>query len=211
MSAESLKNAVQVEYKETAPCTQEVSVKVPAAEVEKLFNEIVKEVSREVQIQGFRKGKVPAALVKARFAQNIVEDTAKQIQNAAIEKIQGERDLVAVTALDDGKKAPEAKQDYEFKVTIEVAPVLNLPDYKKLTIEVPKSEDKAKLIDERIANLKDIYADDVKVDTESKAEDMLKVSYETDFTPAEAATPSLKRMAKADEARIWLHEPVSVS
>lgn len=207
MSAESLKNAVQVEYKETAPCTQEVSVKVPAAEVEKMFNEIVKEVSREVQIQGFRKGKVPAALVKARFAQNIVEDTAKQIQNAAIEKIQGERDLVAVTALDDGKKAPEAKQDYEFKVTIEVAPVLNLPDYKKLSIEVPKSEDKAKLIDERIANLKDIYADDVKVDTESKAEDMLKVSYETDFTPAEDATPSLKRMAKADEAWIWLHEP----
>ena len=54
MSADSLKNAIQVEYKETAPCTQEVAVKVPATEVEKTFNDIVKEVSREVQIQGFR-------------------------------------------------------------------------------------------------------------------------------------------------------------
>ena len=145
MSADSLKNAIQVEYKETAPCTQEVAVKVPAAEVEKTFNDIVKEVSREVQIQGFRKGKVPAAIVKARFAQNIVEDAAKQLQNAAIEKVQSERDLVAVTALDDDKKAPEAKQEYSFKITIEVAPEINLPDYKKLSIEVPKGEDAAKL------------------------------------------------------------------
>ena len=200
MSADSLKNAIQVEYKETAPCTQEVAVKVPAAEVEKTFNDIVKEVSREVQIQGFRKGKVPAAIVKARFAQNIVEDAAKQLQNAAIEKVQSERDLVAVTALDDDKKAPEAKQEYSFKITIEVAPEINLPDYKKLPIEVPKGEDAAKLIEERIANLKDIYADDVKVETESVSGDMLKVSYESDFVPAEDASPALKRMAKADEA-----------
>lgn len=207
MSADSLKNAIQVEYKETAPCTQEVAVKVPATEVEKTFNDIVKEVSREVQIQGFRKGKVPAAIVKARFAQNIVEDAAKQLQNAAIEKVQSERDLVAVTALDDDKKAPEAKQEYSFKITIEVAPEINLPDYKKLSIEVPKGEDAAKLIEERIANLKDIYADDVKVETESVSGDMLKVSYESDFVPAEDASPALKRMAKADEAWIWLHDP----
>lgn len=207
MSADSLKSAIQVEYKETAPCTQEVSVKIPATEVEKTFNDIVKEVSREVQVQGFRKGKVPAAIVKARFSENIVEDAAKQLQNAAIEKIQGERDLVAVTALDDGKKKPEAKQEYSFQVTIEVAPEVNLPDYKKLTIEVPKGEDAEKMIEERIANLKDIYAEDIKVETESVNGDMLKVSYETDFVPAEDAAPSLKRMAKADEAWIWLHDP----
>ena len=207
MSADSLKSAIQTEYQETAPCTQDVTVNIPAPEVEKAFNDIVKEVSREVQIQGFRKGKVPTAIIKARFAKNIVEDTAKQLQNAAIEKIQGERELVAVTALDDGKKMPEAKQDYSFKLTIEVAPEIQLPDYKKLSIEVPRGEDPEKMVEERIANLKDIYADDVKVDTESVSGDMLKVSYETDFVPAEDAAPSLKRMAKADEAWIWLHDP----
>ena len=207
MSADSLKSAIQAEYQETAPCTLDVSVKVPAQEVEKAFNDIVKEVAREVQIQGFRKGKVPTAIIKTRFAKNIVEDAAKQLQNAAIEKIQGERELVAVTALDDGKKMPEADKEYSFKLTIEVAPEIKLPDYKKLTVEVPKSEDAAKMLEERIANLKDIYADDVKVDTESVSGDMLKVSYETDFVPAEDASPSLKRMAKADEAWIWLHDP----
>ena len=72
---------------------------------------------------------------------------------------------------------------------------------------MPKGEDAAKLIEERIANLKDIYADDVKVETESVSGDMLKVSYESDFVPAEDASPALKRMAKADEAWIWLHDP----
>ena len=54
MSADSLKSAIQAEYQETAPCTLDVSVKVPAQEVEMAFNDFVKEVAREVQIQGFR-------------------------------------------------------------------------------------------------------------------------------------------------------------
>lgn len=207
MSADSLKSSIRIEFKETAPCTQEAAVKIPAAEVEKTFNDMVKEISREVQIQGFRKGKVPPALIKARFAQNIVEDTAKQLQNAAIEKIQSELDLVAVTALDDGKAAPAADQDYTFKATIETAPKFELPDYKALSIEVAKGDDEEKQIAERLANLKEIYADDVKVETESVSGDMLKVSYESDFQPAEDASPALKRMAKADEAWIWLHDP----
>lgn len=207
MSADSLKNSIQIEFQETAPCTREASVKIPATEVEKTFNNIVKEISREVQIQGFRKGKVPPALVKARFAQNIVEDTAKQLQNAAIEKMQADLDLVAVTGLDDGKVMPAAGKEYSFKATIEIAPVFDLPDYKALSVEVPKGEDADKQIAERLASLKEIYADDVKVETEALAGDMLKVSYESDFQPAEDASPSLKRMAKADEAWIWLHDP----
>lgn len=207
MSADSLKDSIQIEFKETAPCAQEASVKIPATEVEKTFNNIVKEISREVQIQGFRKGKVPPALVKARFSQNIVEDTAKHLQNAAIEKIQSELDLVAVTALDDGKVMPATDKEYTFKASIETAPKFELPDYKAMSIEVAKGEDAEKQIAERLASLKDIYADDIKVETESLAGDMLKVSYESDFLPAEDASPSLKRMAKADEAWIWLHEP----
>ena len=207
MSADSLKDSIQIEFKETAPCAQEASVKIPAAEVEKTFNNMVKEISREVQIQGFRKGKVPPALVKARFAQNIIEDTAKHLQNAAIEKIQSQLDLVAVTGLDDGKVLPAVDKDYSFKALIETAPVFELPDYKALSIEVAKGEDAEKQIAERLASLKDIYADDVKVETGSVSGDMLKVSYESDFQPAEDASPSLKRMAKADEAWIWLHEP----
>ncbi len=207
MSADSLKDSIQIEFKETAPCAQEASVKIPATEVEKTFNNIVKEISREVQIQGFRKGKVPPALVKARFSQNIVEDTAKHLQNAAIEKIQSELDLVAVTALDDGKVMPATDKKYTFKASIETAPKFELPDYKAMSIEVAKGEDAEKQIAERLASLKDIYADDIKVETESLAGDMLKVSYESDFQPAEDASPSLKRMAKADEAWIWLHEP----
>lgn len=207
MSADSLKDSIQIEFKETAPCAQEASVKIPATEVEKTFNNIVKEISREVQIQGFRKGKVPPALVKARFSQNIVEDTAKHLQNAAIEKIQSELDLVAVTALDDGKVMPATGKEYTFKASIETAPKFELPDYKAMSIEVAKGEDAEKQIAERLASLKDIYADDIKVETESLAGDMLKVSYESNFQPAEDASPSLKRMAKADEAWIWLHEP----
>ena len=201
MTADSLKDSIQIEFKETAPCAQEASVKIPATEVEKTFNNIVKEISREVQIQGFRKGKVPPALVKARFSQNIVEDTAKHLQNAAIEKIQSELDLVAVTALDDGKVMPATDKEYTFKASIETAPKFELPDYKAMSIEVAKGEDAEKQIAERLASLKDIYADDIKVETESLAGDMLKVSYESDFQPAEDASPSLKRTVKVNEVQ----------
>ena len=105
------------------------------------------------------------------------------------------------------KSCPAAGKEYSFKATIEIAPAFDLPDYKALSVEVPKGEDADKQIAERLASLKEIYADDVKVETEALAGDMLKVSYESDFQPAEDASPSLKRMAKADEAWIWLHDP----
>ena len=207
MSADYLTDSIQIESKETAPCTREAAVTVSASGVEKTFNDIVKEVSRDVQIQGFRKGKVPAAIVKARFASNIQEDAARRIQNAAIEKAQKEQDLVAVVSLDDKKAKPEAGKDYSFQFVYEIAPSFELPDYSKLTVEVKKGDSVEKLVADRLANLKDVYADDVKVETPSQKEDMLKVSYESDFAPAEDASPSLKRMAKCDEAWVWLHEP----
>ena len=44
MSADSLTNSIQIESKETAPCTREAAVTVSASGVEKTFNDIVKEV-----------------------------------------------------------------------------------------------------------------------------------------------------------------------
>lgn len=207
MSADFLKDTIQIEWKETAPCAKEASVKVSAADVEKTFQSTIKEVSRDVQIQGFRKGKVPVSVVKARFGEQILEDVAKEIQNAAINKMQDENELVAVTALDDNKTKPAIGSDYNFKVTIEVAPTFTLPDYKAMKVEVAKAEPADKLLAERLASMKETYAENVEVDGEAAVGDMLKVSYESDFTPAEDAAYALKRMAKADDSWVWISEP----
>ena len=52
-----------------------------------------------------------------------------------------------------------------------------------------------------------MYATYTDIETLAEAEDMLKVSYTSDFELAEDASPSLKRQVSAESNWLWLNEP----
>ena len=83
--ADSLKNAISFERVETDPCSYKVDFKLPADAVDKVFADALKEAGKHALIPGFRKGKAPAALVRARYGEYIAEDVEKQIQNVAFD------------------------------------------------------------------------------------------------------------------------------
>ena len=53
---------------------REITVEIPADVVSKQWDKTVRSLSKEARIPGFRPGKVPASLIRARYADHIKED-----------------------------------------------------------------------------------------------------------------------------------------
>lgn len=206
--ADSLKNAISFERVETAPCSYKVDFKLPADAVDKVFADALKKAGKHALIPGFRKGKAPAALVRARYGEYIAEDVEKQIQNVAFEKLSEDpsADIVSFGAM-NAEKHPEAGADYAFSLEVEFAPEIKVPEYKGAALEVPAGESVEDILKKRLEHMKNLYSDYLEIEEPAKEGDLLKVSYESDFVLPEDASASLRRSVKADESWIWLNQP----
>lgn len=211
MALDSLLKAVQLDWKETEPCTRKAEIKFSQDAVAEAFNDASKEAAKQAQVPGFRKGKAPISLIKAKYKDYIMEDVGKMLQQAAFSKVTGDEsmDIVAFGAM-DAKEAPAADKEYAFSLEVEVAPEFKMPEYKGVKVKVGKGETLEKHIENRMKYLKDLYADYVTVEEPAQKGDMLKVTYESDFVLPENAPASLQRAVKSEESWIWLSEPEQI-
>jgi trigger factor len=137
-----------------------VEAEVPADEVERRIQQAARELGRQMRIDGFRKGKVPPAVVLRRLGREAVLDEALRsalgswyvdaIDEAGIATV-GEPEL-------DVKDLPGEGQPLSFSIEIGVRPKATLGEYKG--IEVGKREPQVtdEAIDEELAKLRDRFA-----------------------------------------------------
>ena len=125
---------------------REIKVVIPAKDMEDKMNERLADVKDKVRINGFRPGKVPAAHLKKVYGKSIMADLVNEIvreQPAAILSSRGEKSAtqpeIAMTEdKDEADKILAAEQDFEFTLSYEVLPPIELKSVKgiKVTREV---------------------------------------------------------------------------
>lgn len=211
MALDSLLDAAQLDWKETEPCARQVTIKFPQEAVAGAFDQASRETAKQAQVPGFRKGKAPLSLIKAKYKDYIADDVTRLLHQAAFSKVTSDKsaDIVAFGRM-DAKEAPAADREYAVTLDVEVAPEFKLPEYKGLEIKVEDGETLEQHIENRMKYLKDLYADYVTIEEPAQKGDMLKVSYESDFVPVEDAPASLRRAVKSEESWIWLSEPEQI-
>lgn len=116
-------------------CRREVSIEIPAAEVKKATESVVRRFQKMAKIPGFRAGKVPESIIRSRFAEDIrsevVEQLLPQYYRQAVEKQQLKpisRPYVTDLKFEDG-------QPLSFKAQFEVLPEITPKDYKWIKVE----------------------------------------------------------------------------
>jgi len=115
-----------------------ITVEEKGKVVKDLVDNIVKEISKNVSIKGFRKGHVPASVIKARYKDTIKEEVARKYIIENLNKIVEENNLRPVT---DAVRIQEIELNGDklvIKFTIEVEPEFELKEYKGLEFEVPE-------------------------------------------------------------------------
>lgn len=115
-----------------------VTVEVPFSELKSEIDQAYKALAQQVNIPGFRRGKAPRQLIDARIGrgpvlEQVVNDMLPSRYGQAIEeqqlKVLGQP-TIDITKLDDGELI-------EFVAEVEVRPEFTLPDFSKISVEVP--------------------------------------------------------------------------
>lgn len=138
-----------------SPTRVRLDIEVPFEDLGSYIADAYKTVATRVNIPGFRKGKVPAAMIDQRVGRGTVLDEAI---NSAIPDFyaQAAREH---TVLVVGRPTVDVKEfkDNEklvFNVEVNIRPEVTLPDFSKITIEVDNAEVTDADIDEQLDELR---------------------------------------------------------
>ena len=113
---------------------REFKIIVHSKDVTDKLNISLEKISKDVEIEGFRKGKVPLNIVKQRFGQNALNQTLDElIQSTSNEVIRENNLRLAIKPKVDVKNFGEEK-DLEYIMTLELLPEFKAEDIKKLNL-----------------------------------------------------------------------------
>ncbi|MFT8467273.1 trigger factor [Acetobacter syzygii] len=132
------------------------TVTVPAAELEAKRDARLKEVAGNLNLPGFRPGKVPVSLARQRYGAAIWGEVLEQAVSDAIRTVFEERGLrpAGQPQVDLVSGQEDKGTDLEFKVESEILPEITVPDLSDLALtrlKAPVSDDAVNKVLEDIA------------------------------------------------------------
>ncbi len=168
-----------------SPTRVKLTVEVPFEELQPSLDEAFKRIASQVNVPGFRKGKVPSRIIEQRFGRGMVLEEAV---NDALPKAYDEalrehavvpvgRPEVEITRMDDGEQL-------EFTAEVDVRPEFDLPDFASLRVEVAPATASDEEITEQIDALRTRFANLKEVDRAAADGDVLLVDI-SGHTPEE--------------------------
>lgn len=111
----------------------EITCTLDAKDFESYEDQALERLSKNVEIPGFRKGKVPKETAKKHVGEMmLLEEMAGIAINEAYPKILEEEKIDAIGRPEIGITKIAKGNDLEFKITTAVLPEVKLPDYKKI-------------------------------------------------------------------------------
>ncbi|MFY9089495.1 trigger factor [Arcobacter aquimarinus] len=133
-----------------------ISATVTKEILEANLDKVAKQASKTMNIQGFRKGKVPVAVVKQRFADKLAEDAEadaiRKILKDGLKQLEiKNEDLIGEPTVSKFDK----KEDGSIEVELSVAckPNVDLGDYKSLIPAVENKEADIKDVEARLEEI----------------------------------------------------------
>ncbi len=117
--------------------TRTVEVTIPAEEVSRAMRSTVKRYQKQARIPGFRTGKVPESLLRARFAEGIRQDVLEAVMPQHFQRaiVEGDHKLVSQPQVID--MTMEDDQPLWFKASFEVMPEFSVDGYQDIKVEKP--------------------------------------------------------------------------
>jgi trigger factor len=158
-------------FEDLSTVQKTVEVEIPAALISREADRVTSEFSRQANVPGFRPGKIPASVVRTRFAKEIQEEVVTRVLGESFREMVREKGLEPV-----GEPHLEHVDPFidgapmKYKARFEVKPPVELREYRGLEVEDPKIEISETDVDAMIERLRD-QASVYRVETERGLDD----------------------------------------
>jgi len=136
------------------------SITVPASEIDERIDSRLAEIAQTADLPGFRKGKVPVAILKQRFGDGVMGEVLEEAVNSGTNQALVENSLRPAMQPKIEVVKFEKGEDLEYTVDVEVMPDIEPTDFSKIEIEKLKAEpDESEVIDaiQRLADAQKVF------------------------------------------------------
>jgi trigger factor len=177
-----------VTHQETAPLTRKLNITIAKEDYLPGFEKALKEYSKKANIPGFRKGMVPAGLIKKMYGSSLFTDEIlKKVDQEVISYIQNEKlEIFAQplpVELNLGQLDMNNPANYDFSFELGMKPDFKLPDFASEKLKRYKIEVSDSMLDEEIERLRSRYGNMTEPEAVESDENVLNVTFiETDAT-----------------------------
>ncbi|HZS26723.1 MAG TPA: trigger factor [Candidatus Angelobacter sp.] len=161
-------------------CKREVEVEIPAAVVTKQQEAIVRQYTKQARVPGFRKGKVPANLIKNRFNNEVTSDLVESLVPQYFREAVTKAGYRPVSQPHIYKLEYTPGEAMKFKAAFEVLPEFELADYSTIKVDKPEIKVTDEEVDAEIKQLQERQAsfDPVNDDRGAETGEFVQVSFE---------------------------------
>lgn len=161
-----------------SPTRVKLTVEVPSEELQPHVDAALKSIGSQIQVPGFRAGKVPARIIEQRVGKGAVIQEAvnealpeffgKAVDETGVEPIgQPEVDITEVPMTDG--------EELKFTVEVDVRPEVTLPDYDGVEISVDNLEVTDEDVEAKLTELRERFGTLVGVDRPAATGDFVSI------------------------------------
>lgn len=177
------------------PTRVKLNVEVPFEELKPSIDEAYKTVASQIQVPGFRKGKVPSKLIDQRVGRGYVLETAineglngwyqAAVQESGIRPLS--RPEVEITEVPD---PTSTDGELKFHAEVDVRPEIELPDYAGIKVEVAAAESSDEDVDKALDELRGRFGTLKSVDRPAADGDFLTIDINASIDGADVDSAS---------------------
>ena len=181
-----------VTLEDAGPARKRLSVTIASTLVDSQLQQQAQAIGGTVDLPGFRKGKVPRAVIEKRFGEAIRDETRNAIVKDALEHAieANELDMLQQPEpQEDDFPVVEAGKDFAFTVEMDIVPGFELPDFTKIKINKPTLDVTDEMVNEEVERqcLRNGHGEELKAD----------------FQPADRILGHANVMAEGEETAIF--------
>jgi trigger factor len=124
---------------ETSSSTRrEIAVEIPVEEVTRETASLIQKYQKLARIPGFRRGHVPASVIRQRFAEDLKSDVVEALVPRYFRKEADKQGLIPVSQPQVTDLHLKDNEPLRFKASFEVMPEIKVDGYKELRAEKPE-------------------------------------------------------------------------
>ncbi|BDR54754.1 trigger factor [Bombiscardovia apis] len=171
---------MKISVRNLEPTKVRLTITVDKDEFDPYLDAARKDIAKQVNVPGFRKGHVPGRIIDQRVG---FASVAGEAVNSGVpelySKALAQKELHAMAQPEiDVKEVPESAQDdtkLKFTAEVEVRPQIELPDIAGMEIEVAKPEVTDEDVTKRLDNLRQRFGTLISVDRPAKKGDFVSI------------------------------------
>jgi trigger factor len=146
---------VKVEYVEETSVKKSLTFEIEAEVVDREIESRARDYAKKIRLPGFRPGKVPLEVVKTRFKDQVLGDVAETIVNRVVmEELQG-RGLRPLASPKVAELKIDEKQPMTFRAVFETLPLVQLPEYRGLSVTSRAAKASEEDVDKEIDRMRE--------------------------------------------------------